>query len=261
MRAFSYCDKLVSIRLPSLLKKINDGVFENSHEIATVTIPSSVTYIGQTSFWCKKLTKIYEESIIPPQISSTCFYRDLATKNSISTLYVPIGTKTYYQNYSYWNQIGNIVEDSSLGGIAKIDGIRYFYKNGGAMIISDSLCKGYVSIPSRITVNNKVYLVTAIGQGAFKNSTDLTGISFSSNIISIGDSAFYNCTNLQSLSLPSSIRTIGENSFNGCTGLTTFEIPKSTTTFAVSAFTGCTNIKTFSVADGNTTYEAEAGIL
>lgn len=61
--------------------------------------------------------------------------------------------------------------------------------------------------------------VTAIGDKAFKNNTDLKSLTLSPSLRSIGSEAFNGCTALTSLTLSPSLRSIGADAFTGCSSL------------------------------------------
>lgn len=56
--------------------------------------------------------------------------------------------------------------------------------------------------------------VTAIGDNAFANRSDVTQVSVPEGVISIGSGAFYGCSSLQVLALPDSLMEIGANVFD-----------------------------------------------
>jgi len=80
---------------------------------------------------------------------------------------------------------------------------------------------GTVDIPSTVTYNGTTYTVTAIGNSAFRNSSNLTGVTIPGTVTSIGESAFDQCYQLSSITIPNGIETIGGHAFDNCFGLTT----------------------------------------
>ena len=77
-----------------------------------------------------------------------------------------------------------------------------------------------VKIPENIIVDGKVYKVTAIGDGAFKNNKKLKKITISKNVVTIGKEAFKGCSNLKNIrikSLELTKSSVGKNAFKGCT--------------------------------------------
>ncbi|MBQ2528580.1 MAG: leucine-rich repeat domain-containing protein, partial [Spirochaetales bacterium] len=83
-----------------------------------------------------------------------------------------------------------------------------------------SLVKGTVVIPSEVDGVK----VTKIKFGAFRDCTELTGITIPDTVTYIGMGSFSGCTNLASLTIPSSVTTIKYAAFQGC-GITSLVIP------------------------------------
>lgn len=61
-------------------------------------------------------------------------------------------------------------------------------------------------------------------------------------ITKIGDRAFKDCTNFKYIKIPNSIKNIGREAFSGCTGLTTLKVPDSVTVIKPNAFLGVKNV-------------------
>ena len=125
--------------------------------------------------------------------------------------------------------------------------------------------------------------VVSIGDGVFKDSTDLNAVVFPASVTAIGTYAFANCTELTTLTLPASVVSIGEGAFYGCTklasvtfaetsalevipasafmncsALTALSIPAYIKTIGTGAFQNCSAIASLTVAEGTTTVEAQA---
>ena len=86
---------------------------------------------------------------------------------------------------------------------------------------------GDVIIPDFVTHDGTTYTVTAIGEYAFMQSPDLTGIVISDSVKTVGRLAFRNCTGLRRVTIGKSITTLsprqGHNVFHvfsGCKGIT-----------------------------------------
>ena len=84
--------------------------------------------------------------------------------------------------------------------------------------------------------------VTTIGNYAFESCRSLTIMTIPENVISIGNGAFYNCSGLTSVSIPEGVTTISERTFYNCSGLTSVSIPKGVTSIGDYAFCLCVNL-------------------
>ena len=85
--------------------------------------------------------------------------------------------------------------------------------------------------------------VTAIGDYAFSESSDLKSVTVSSGVKSIGKEAFYwNQETLESVILPEGLTKIGDSAFS-TTRLATITLPSTLTSIGVDAFVGNTYLK------------------
>lgn len=110
---------------------------------------------------------------------------------------------------------------------------------------------GFITIPSIASVvvtNNygesytKHYVVTEVGENAFRDCTGLTGIVLPNSITKISKNAFYGCSGLTNVTIPSGVNTIGMSAFGNCTGLTSIILPNSVMTMDANTFYGCTSL-------------------
>ncbi|MBQ6071306.1 MAG: leucine-rich repeat domain-containing protein [Bacteroidales bacterium] len=90
----------------------------------------------------------------------------------------------------------------------------YQILNGKAQVTrlnsNDSGCivTGFLIIPDTVTYNGHSYLVTAIGNEAFRGCSLLSGFSIPNSVTSIGNEAFKNCSSLTNITIPNSVTSI-----------------------------------------------------
>ena len=60
---------------------------------------------------------------------------------------------------------------------------------------------GALPIPETRVIKDKEYAVTAIGDNAFKENTDITSVTMPNTVESLGNHTFYNCTKRIKMSL------------------------------------------------------------
>lgn len=127
-----------------------------------------------------------------------------------------------------------------------------------------------VKIPSKVSVDGKVYdvvgiakqafygcknlvsveipnSVTEIENSAFEGCTGLTSIKIPNSVTELGSYVFADCKNLESVEISNSITKIGVSAFHLCRSLKSVEIPKTVTTIGVSAFAFCTSLESVTI--------------
>ena len=138
----------------------------------------------------------------------------------------------------------------------EVDGI-YYNKNGSNATVTyrDNNYNSYsgeVTIPSTVTFDGTTYTVTAIGDCAFMNCTNLKAIDIPEGVTIFGSSAFKNCASLESVIIPEGVTAISYQCFFGCSNLKELTIPASVTFInegysggvSTSAFYGCDALST-----------------
>ena len=78
--------------------------------------------------------------------------------------------------------------------------------------------------------------------GAFGACSNLTKVSFGSNLKIVGEATFYQCIKLEAIVLKESVTTIGKIAFKGCSNLSTFVWTESVTTVGDDVFENCTKL-------------------
>ena len=201
--AFADCYHLTSVTIPNSVTEIGNNAFYGS-DLTSVTIPNSVTSIGGGAFyWCPRLTSV----TIP---------------NSVTV----IDDYVFYCCYCLTSvTIPNSV--TSIGDYAF------------------SSCKGLTSI----TIPNSV---TSIGGGAFQDCSGLTSVTIPNSVTKIGNNAFSGCSGLKSVTIPNSVTVIDDYVFAGCSGLTSVTIPNSVTSIGFDAFSGCSGLKSVTIPNSVT---------
>ena len=91
---------------------------------------------------------------------------------------------------------------------------------------------GNVTIPSSVTYGGNTYNVVGIGYQAFKNCTNLTGVTLPNSLTMLLNEAFRGCTKLTTIVIPSGVTAIYNNVFQDCTGLTSIYVRRKTPTSA-----------------------------
>jgi hypothetical protein len=182
--AFSCRWGIVSVTIPNSVTYIGEKAFQHLH-LTSVNIPNSVTYIGEEAFSTYSLSSLTVDSENP--------------------------------KYDSRNNCNAIIETAT-----------------NTLILG---CKNTV-IPNS---------VTSIGDRAFENCEDLISILIPNSVTSIGESSFAGCRSLTSLSIPEGVVSIGINAFSDCQSLKTVSIPSSVTSLGSYAFVYCYSLESVKV--------------
>ena len=141
--AFKDCVDLDSITIPNSVTSIGERAFYNCGNLLSITIPNSVVYIGKGAFeGCNNLNSLNLNSEFRGDV------------------------------YMFRN----------------CPNLKQLYIGGDINSISSEMfshCSGLTSV----TISNSV---TSIGSGAFMDCTGLTSVSIPNSVTTIGDYAFYN---------------------------------------------------------------------
>ncbi len=239
--AFSDCENLIRVTLPSEIKNIGYQAFDNCSDLEEINLPEGLTSIEDMTFSnCQKLRSI----VIPSGVTSIgdeAFRRCVSLENiTIPAGVTDIGDKVFSgcTGLSSINiEAGNIAYTGN-GYNCIID------KNSNTLIAG---CKNTV-IPEG---------VTSIKEEAFIGCRGLTSIIFPDGLTNIGKNAFEDCSALVDITFPESMVVIGEAAFRGCAGLTSITIPENVTSIGEGAFSDCSGLASIEVKEANANYKSE----
>ncbi len=221
--------------IPSYVKRIEDYAFSDCSNLLTdITIPSSVTSIGDSAFQgCIGLTEI----TIPEGVTSI---GDSAFQGCIglTEITIPEGVTSIGNGAFYCcSHLRSVTIASSVTSIGK-DAF-----NGGRNL-SIIFEEGMTKIPS----------------GALSGVLYVVSVSIPNSVTSIGDSAFSGCSGLTSITIPNSVTSIGDYAFKWCSGLTEITIPSSVTSIGRFAFNN-NDLASIEVDELNPFYYSEGNCL
>lgn len=237
--AFSSCKNITEITIPDSVTKIGEGAFKNCKLLSKVILPKNLNVIGaQIFFGCSSLESI----IIPEGVTeigacsesgdSMCDGAAFYGCTSLKEIDIPdsvtnIGTHAFYG----CTLLSKVRLSDSL---REIDPFAF----SGCISLTE------IAIPDS---------VTEIGFYAFSDCTSLAEIVIPDSVTEIGESAFSGCTSLSKVKLSNNLTRIDQETFSGCTSLAEIEIPDSVTSIGGSAFAGCTSLSKVKLSNNLTT--------
>lgn len=110
-------------------------------------------------------------------------------------------------------------------------------------VSSPALLTGKLVLPASTQYEGVKYVVTQIGERAFKNYAGITAVTLPSTLSQIEKEAFAGCTALQEINVPQPLSVIGDYAFDGCKSLKAFSLKASISELGIGAFRGCESIK------------------
>ena len=182
---------------------IAEDAFRGCHYLTSITIPNSVTTIGDYAFSNTSFASIKIEEGNP-------IYNSRENCNAI----IETATNTL---------ICGCANSIIPNGVTTI-GDHAFYE-----------CTGLTSI----TIPNSV---TTIGDHAFYECKSLASVTIPNSVTTIGYWAFEGCENLTSITIPNSVTTIGGYAFYDCKSLTSITIPYGVTSIGAYPYDGCDSL-------------------
>lgn len=279
------CDEnATSANIPAIISgtqitAIAPRAFRNRSSLTSVTIPSSVTNIGEYAFYgCTNITSLRFNGtglkIIGDYAFSDCYSLiNLAIPQGVETvgtyafydcdgltnLTIPGGIATIKKSafsslnslkeltisgeYDTrgWLSYNDILDCVTFTGTFVHPAARYEYSDGGY---------GYEGLPGRSA--KKVVItdtVTEIGEYAFESRDSIEEVIIGNGVTGIGDAAFHNCYGMKTLTLGQNLKTIGNGAFYYCNKLTQVVLPQGIQSLGSDAFRACYSLESINLPD------------
>lgn len=254
-----YTGNATSFSVPSTVKKIRGYAFAWSNrdpyrELTSITLPSSVTDIGQFAFFsCRNLQSVNFpfglNTVGDYAFAYTCIPSAYLPDTVISVgeyafSYIETLTAARFPDWLTTISEGtfegciNLVDFTLPSALTKVD--DYAFCN----------CKKLKDQPMPKSL-------VRVNWAAFKNCDQITEAVFSDELMVLSSYAFYNCDKLEKVRLSAKIDVIGEYTFANCPLLKEVIIPEGVTFINPSAFEDCTSLESIELPDSITLVNAD----
>ena len=242
---------------------IVENAFNGATHLKNITIPSSVTSVGDNAFFnCGELqynehdNALYLGNHENPYLVLVKAKDATITRCAVSEKTVAICDNAFYG----CTELTSISIPSSVKSIGSyaFQGCASLGEANipeGCTFIGTETFDGCASL-SKITIPSTV---TNIGMSAFSNCVSLKEVSFAKNsaLTSIANAAFSGCKSLKSITVPKSVKLIGDNKatintngvFNGCSSLETVTFEEGSVLEQIGnfAFASCSKLESISL--------------
>ena len=225
--AFLNCKKLASITLPNSVTYLGEndptssdgGVFEGCESLTSFTFPSSYASRNLPSFTfknCKNLATINWNGYNPKRLNSCVFWNcDKITWSQVPQSVEELGDECFYHCAA--------LTSVDLSKIKKMDTGVFW----GTPLTSVEWPAAVTEIPAR-TFFSCGKLTTIKGISGQLGAWD--------NITKIGEDAFNECKALTTIKLPNSLKTLDKQAFRSCWNLKNVEYSNQLETIGEGAF-------------------------
>ena len=222
---FKRCNANATINIGEGVTTIPDYAFIGLIGSGTLTIPNSVTSIGQSAFQnCSELTTINFNATNCTSMGSSNFPVFIGC-TSLVTLNIGESVTNIPDN-AFKNCSGLTTVNFNATNCTSMGSPSYSVFNGCNANATINIGEGVTKIPDY----------------AFKGLIGSGTLAIPNSVISIGQSAFYNCSGLTSVTIPNSVTNISSYTFSNCSGLTTITIGNAVTSIGDRAFFNCSGL-------------------
>ena len=238
IQAFGDCQNLTSIVLPDGLTEIDSSGIGCAY-LAEITIPASVTTIGQEAVGFQYGTKLQNLVIRGAAGSAAESY---AKENGFTFVEIGATSGKCGENLTWSVDAGGTLTISGTGAMQDYTSVS---EDGNWR----TTAPWYALSPVKLVLNEGI---SYIGCEAFRGCGFAGSLTIPKSVTRLGREAFRDCQNLTNVVIPASLTSIKYGAFYGCTGLTSVTIPEGVTAIEVFAFRNCSSLTGVVIPEGVT---------
>ena len=277
---FKDCSNLKKVEFPdnyvgSGYTKFETGSFRGCSSLEDITIPSTVTSIGNQCFYlCGNLKTFILKSITPPSANEQSFGGQFNT----AKLIVPKGTMMDYQTAAGWSLFTNIEESNEDIDLAQKEISENITFSDGTLFINlpmEEVGRVKATVLTKysklneiknVVISNYINNEDANFLNALASTYSLSSIDFSEMKSTFGGFAFQGCIKLSKVVYSKYWSTSGWYLFEDCSSLTNVVFPVEPENdgiylFDSGTFRGCTSLQDITIPQNVTTISSQCFYL
>lgn len=262
-----------SVAISSGISQIGHAAFCNCHQLVSIVVPDSVTYIGSYAFASSGIESIAIPALVTslePGVFSHCY--------GLTSMYIHEGiTEISTESFMGCPNIQEITVNSNNQYFSSENGVLY-NKDKTELIFCPLSISGEFVLPDNLsTVNeqtfeqcfeitgfavseNNQYFSSENGVLYNKNKTKLIAVPKSKTgeviipdtVREVVSSAFVNCLNITAVTIPYGMEEVCDRAFMGCSSLASVTIPETVRRIGSCAFSGCISLTSIEIPNGVT---------
>ena len=242
---FENCQNLTRVRWSAGLKKIKLGAFDGT-ALETLVLPEGVEILENAFKNCTELKSVSLPSTLT-KIGNSYGVPPFSGCHSLESIEIAEGNEVYASD-------GNCImrkADNTLVLGLKASKIPSYTEHIGSHAFRDSGAES-IALPEG---------VTSIGDYAFAHNDRLKEITLPQSLTSIGKYAFLWCAALESIALPDGVTSVGNNAFSTCISLKELALGAELLNAGCGLTEFCVALEKITVSENNESFSDEGNCL
>ena len=242
---FENCQNLTRVRWSAGLKKIKLGAFDGT-ALETLVLPEGVEILENAFKNCTELKSVSLPSTLT-KIGNSYGVPPFSGCHSLESIEIAEGNEVYASD-------GNCImrkADNTLVLGLKASKIPSYTEHIGNYAFRDSGAES-IALPEG---------VTSIGDYAFAHNDRLKEITLPQSLTSIGKYAFLWCAALESIALPDGVTSVGNNAFSTCISLKELALGAELLNAGCGLTEFCVALEKITVSENNESFSDEGNCL
>lgn len=245
----SDCDNLATVSLPSTLTEIGLRAFKGCSNLSLINLPRSVETIGDEAFaQCTSLNYFYLHSTPTFELGSSQSPKGAFSGCSDIDFYLSGMTSDEMERWLLSEtESGYVVSEFIYGTREETVSV---FKSTVVMHCSNG--SGTLNQMVAYIKDGEVY-ADLFSDGKIPSSkykgTTITEVEIGEAITEIGGYAFQLCSSLTSVTIPNSVTLVQTYAISSCKSLLNVEIGNSVTNIGTYAFSNCTSLTSITIPD------------